>query len=177
MTFQQMQTFFKENKGEGIWCHTELLALNLYFYDDRSRLRTFAPPEEWVWRTLEVRLLRSSSSNQIQGREERAHAAAKRSLLEGLKKLRDRAHQLAEEEIRKANSVVITGMDDVVIRLLRENGFPTKTAIAKATDTQLKAISGIDRARLRQIRRYCPHVSERTARQLAAAQAGQGSLF
>ncbi len=108
---------------------------------------------------------------------EQAHAAAKRSLIEGLKKLRDRATILADPPPSPANNLAALGLDDVVIDLLVRSGFGTKTAVAKATDKQLKAIHGIETARLRQIRHFIPHISARAARVEAFAAAGQKALF
>ncbi|MCR4278148.1 MAG: hypothetical protein NUV85_04035 [Candidatus Berkelbacteria bacterium] len=171
-----MQKFFDRNRSKGIWAPTEVRALWFFFFDNRERLRSSAPPEKWVVETLESQLVKSYGP-QIQRKEERAHAAARRALEEGLQKLRERVEEFAAEEIRRANSLVITGLDDVVIRLLRAAGYQTRRQVALALDRQLLQIPGIDRARLRQIRKYCPHVSERTDRRLARARSGQASLF
>lgn len=178
-----MQQFFVLNRSKGIWASTEVRALWHYFFEEgkdkekkKKRLRSFAPQEKEVVETLEKELV-TSYGPQIQRKEKRAHAAARRALEEGLQKLRERAEKFAAEEVRRANSLVITGLDDVVIRLLRAAGYQTRRSVALALDRQLLSIKGIDRARLRQIRYYCPHVSVRTDRRMAQAHAGQGRLL
>lgn len=170
-----MQTFYAEKKADRIWSFTETKALDLYFFQ-AGRRRTFAPPENWVWETLERWLMQHSRGKKILSKEQ-AHAAARRALEEGLNKLKKRAAALAKAPPQPANNLAGLGLDDVVIQLLLGAGYPTKTAVERATDQQLKAIRGIDRARLRQVRHFIPRVGERTARQRAATLAGQGSLF
>lgn len=110
-------------------------------------------------------------------KKEQAHAAARRALAEGLKKLEARATALAAPPPAPANNLAALGLDNVVIDLLVRAGFGTKTAVAKATDKQLKAVRGIETARLRQIRHFVPYISRKAAKIEAVAAAGQKALF
>ena len=172
-----MQSFYATKKADKIWCFTEMKALDLYFFE-AGRRRTFAPTEDSVVATLEKWLINHArKENRKILKKEQAHAAARRALAEGLKKLKERAAALAEAPPQPANNLAGFGLDDIVIQLLQGAGYGTKLAVERATDLQLKAIPGIDRARLMQIRHFIPRVGERTQRQRAAALAGQLSLF
>ncbi len=172
--FQDSQGFFVSYMANGIWCFTETEALKLFFLDARGKLRGYAPPEDWVVATLEARLLDGDSPKTGKNR---AHAAARRALTEGLEKLHDRARRVAIEGIQPSNSLALTGLDTVVLDLLNMAGFKTRRSVSLAPDEQLLRLKGLNRRRLSQIRHFCPRVSQIADRRLARANAGQLSLF
>lgn len=170
-----MQDFYVKKKKDRIWSFTETKALELYLFQ-AGRRRTSPPSEEWVWRTLERWLMNHSRDVKI-ATPKQAHAAARRALADGIRKLLERSQALRQADVSPSNNLAGIGLDDVVIELLLKGGFRTKALVARATNDQLKAVRGIDRARLRQIRAFIPHVSAKTARKQALATNGQGQLF